>query len=1199
MAITLAPATNTLGITAPVLGPWFSVNTVNLPALVPGKNLGLTVNYTSPTNWYAPAAGTLSLFISNGANPPAALDALQDSTGAWPFPNNRIVAYFRLLPEVEARLHELMGLVPAANAAPIGGALPNTLAAPTRPQVRSFAMILPTAGPNFVPGDIFPFFGGQANVPGDNDQERMAALGMALNNGGNVVNGPVPMTWLRRPGGAVADRDILLAGLNGNVDLWAFDRRGRAIDPGAVACWWSWLLNTGVGDDPATGAADIQLLAPGITAATYPQQGGQPVVVQFVAQQTAHLVDSHEGLLGAPFINGRLQNGGANVTSNLIQVTGNGPNLSFSALTAPAAPPPPDNPQVDNAPRARMAILPVGNYGTTAQPWPAGPVHAGLNRDFIRVAVVEEESHLTGVTRRDSRLAASTPNDRRQSAQNRPSTRINVNRTNNTAGVLLANSQATADALLALPNGAAPTRMVLGISDITWGGTPAATGAAPGAGPLPATLADAGNAPAAANQYRVQALTGGGAATTSPQTVLVQVNLGAANAGAWVRAWPLGFDLSQGEHFRLTGGAGRADTNGLAHLTMVLPNGLVASLGLLGMDMLVLLPGAGNTIAARRHYADRRFARPAPVGGTAAAAVAGNWVICETGVTGNGGLTNASVPPGGHVILLTNPPTIVDRTNVAAISWDNNTVINRMQGATDIVSLTSPAFDAAPDRADATGMPLPRTPSTGGTAAGGYNLLVGNRLHLLNRGVLSGVTASSVPYALMDRLEVAAATQPAAGPLAVIGSAPPTPWGLSPTANQFLGYYGVPASMETHGTGVNLNGSPAVAVAEYLRERTAGLSFNFIQGLAEPLRSMAIQSELAVAAEAANPVLPLPTDGGGAGPVVAVLRTNALGMEGMPGVAEGTMASASLFPFSQNELALEAWLNTQIPIAGGAGTQLRNAAGANINSMTRALDRRLLCSAFGAREMLTALLAAIDRAQDFIYIETPSVDDLVIDSGGENLRWWQRLITRMNNRKGLRVALCVPTKLAFGTPRMLQDVRNHCLMDAVTAMRNAHPDRFALFSPGVGAGRALRLASTSIIVDDAIAFTGTTHLTRRGLSWDSSLAAAVFDEQLTDGRPTDVRAFRLQLLADRLGMPATRVPNDPAELVKAIRALDTRGSNKLSVKPIERPATTPANGDIDIWHPDGSKSGLSLTSIAALFASAVALTDTNHAVVDG
>lgn len=137
------------------------------------------------------------------------------------------------------------------------------------------------------------------------------------------------------------------------------------------------------------------------------------------------------------------------------------------------------------------------------------------------------------------------------------------------------------------------------------------------------------------------------------------------------------------------------------------------------------------------------------------------------------------------------------------------------------------------------------------------------------------------------------------------------------------------------------------------------------------------------------------------------------------------------------------------------------------------------------------------------------------------------------------------------------------------------------------------------MIDDAFALTGTTHLWRRGLTWDSSLAATVFDERLTDGRPQDVRGFRIQLLADRLGIAATRVPEDPGELVKAIRGLDDRGSDRLSTVPIVRPSTPPANTDIDTWNPDGTASGLSLASLSASFGAAAALTDVEHAIVEG
>ena len=747
MAITLNPAVTNLGIMAPVVGPWFSQPSVTLDVLDPTKKLGLTVNFAASTDWYAPATGTLSLYVTDGSNPPAALDALQDSDGTWPFPNGRLVAFFRLLPEVETRLHELMGLVPAATSSPVGTP-PTTLNAPTRQQVRSFAMLLPAATP-LTPAGLFPFFGGAAALPGTKDAERITALGLATDSGGALTNGAVPMTWLRRPGGATAKRDKMLQGLNGAVDLWVFDRRGRAIDPGAVAAWWSWLLNTAVGDDPATGATDFQLIAPGMVPSDYPQSNALPVVAMVTAQRTLHLVDAHEGRLGSPFINGRLQNGGAAVTGNLVQPSGTNASLTFSTLPAPGATPPPDNPQLDDAPRARIAVLPAGTYGAAANVWPGGPVHAALTRDFVRVAVVEEESHLVGVTRRDSRAAVATPSDRRQSAQNRPSTRINVGRTATTNGVLLANGQLAANALLALPNAANPTRLVLGIADTAWGGTPGTTPPAAGTPNLPASLADSGaGAVPTPGQYRVRALAGGGALAGDHQTVLVEVNLGSVNAGAWVRIWPLGFDLTNGLHFRLTGGAGRADANGVAQLVMVLAPGKVDAAGLIGMDMLVLLTDAVLAVVARRSYADRRFNRPAPLPGTPATGISGTWVVCETGVSNSGALPAGAVPPGGHVVLLGSPPTIVDRTVLPAAAWDANTLRNRLRAA-DIVSLTTPSFGSTPDRADVTGRPLPRTPTTGGDPRGGIDTIVGTRLHLLNRTLLSGVTASSVPYVLL------------------------------------------------------------------------------------------------------------------------------------------------------------------------------------------------------------------------------------------------------------------------------------------------------------------------------------------------------------------------------------------------------------------------------------------------------------------
>ena len=77
----------------------------------------------------------------------------------------------------------------------------------------------------------------------------------------------------------------------------------------------------------------------------------------------------------------------------------------------------------------------------------------------------------------------------------------------------------------------------------------------------------------------------------------------------------------------------------------------------------------------------------------------------------------------------------------------------------------------------------------------------------------------------------------------------------------------------------------------------------------------------------------------------------------------------------------------------------------------------------------------------------------------------------MASRIGLRVVLCVSSQPAPGTPERLRQIRDQAMLDAINAARAAVGGRFTVFAPGVGAGRALRLASTSVVVDDAYALT--------------------------------------------------------------------------------------------------------------------------------
>lgn len=124
----LIPAPTTLGLFSPAIGPWFDVNTVNLG--VPAADLSVALpNLTAVA--LPPAAGTLALYIATNTRPPA-LAGLRKADGTPAFTTGNMVALFRLLPEVESRLHALTANIPGPSGSPAG-------AVPTRPRVRHFA----------------------------------------------------------------------------------------------------------------------------------------------------------------------------------------------------------------------------------------------------------------------------------------------------------------------------------------------------------------------------------------------------------------------------------------------------------------------------------------------------------------------------------------------------------------------------------------------------------------------------------------------------------------------------------------------------------------------------------------------------------------------------------------------------------------------------------------------------------------------------------------------------------------------------------------------------------------------------------------------------------------------------------------------------------------------------------------------------
>src|SRR5262249_840814 len=158
------------------------------------------------------------------------------------------------------------------------------------------------------------------------------------------------------------------------------------------------------------------------------------------------------------------------------------------------------------------------------------------------------------------------------------------------------------------------------------------------------------------------------------------------------------------------------------------------------------------------------------------------------------------------------------------------------------------------------------------------------------------------------------------------------------------------------------------------------------------------------------------------------------------------------------------------------------------------------------------------------YIETPAIDALTAASGGIDLV--NALTSRLSQRPGLAVILCLPEKFLPGQPKRLEAVRKAGVGAALKTLLAKAPGGAAPSPPPAGSGRPLQLPSPTVIVAEAILVPGPAPLGRRGLTFDSSLAVALFDEATAAGRPAAVRTARRQLVGDRLAISPALVPDD-------------------------------------------------------------------------
>ena len=559
----------------------------------------------------------------------------------------------------------------------------------------------------------------------------------------------------------------------------------------------------------------------------------------------------------------------------------------------------------------------------------------------------------------------------------------------------------------------------------------------------------------------------------------------------------------------------------MVSLVALLPDGADAA-SELGATAVIVLGGA------TRLYGELRFTRPLAAGGAPLAwgSATGAVLACEQERFPSSAAAVDLLPGTALVHDDGAAASLIDPATVPAAVFAPATAI-RALAAGDRIVLTRPAF-----REEPAGSPTALLGAGGATAT---------------EQARTGVTRSTgpgTPLPSQQALTSAAAATGATSARAVL-IPPPALSRYHEIGPVQRGHPGAPATAETAGVGADIDGPAALHLAEAIRASVETGT-----------------PELAAAATAVSGSNP--PDPSGAALWAAALRTQAAGVEGERGLSGEVAATAHPYPFDGDEAAQRQWYldNASITVAAPAAGQEA--------AQQRALARRALAAGFGLQESAVALAAAFARAEDFVYLETPALDVTDIGSGEDILRPLQALVDRLTAQPALHLVACVPVQAFAGAPADYARIRADGLKSALAGFAAAAPGRFASFCPSAGAGRSLRLATTAVIVDDVFALLGSTHLSRRGLSFDSSLSVAVFDEQCERGRGQALANLRRQLVGARLGLPATLVPDEGAALVRAVTDLTRRGNFRLTLATL--PAADPpvTSADRDLWNRDGT-----------------------------
>ncbi len=192
---------------------------------------------------------------------------------------------------------------------------------------------------------------------------------------------------------------------------------------------------------------------------------------------------------------------------------------------------------------------------------------------------------------------------------------------------------------------------------------------------------------------------------------------------------------------------------------------------------------------------------------------------------------------------------------------------------------------------------------------------------------------------------------------------------------------------------------------------------------------------------------------------------------------------------------------------------------ANEAQLRQELQREIQTAKAGQHDALLSLTRALLQAEDYVYLEGPAFSATSFGGDG-GIDLVALLAARLQAVPRLKLMICVPRLPDFALGKA-NWVRAGLAQRAaaITTLTTAAPGRVAAFSPVGFPGRASAIRSTVVLVDDVYASVGTSHLRRRGMTFDGGVDIASIDRQLDGwGVSASIAAFRQQLVAAKLGV---------------------------------------------------------------------------------